>query len=245
MLSAISYQNYQNSDYFGYQYQYVRNSFQLNQGPRVKGNDSIGDPIFSDIGFFAGISETDWSWCPVVADFDNDGYRDIFITNGFPKDITDKDFITFRREASMVAPKSFTLSQIPQVKIHNYAFRNNGNLSFTNETTNWGLTIPSFSNGAVYADLDNDGDMDLIVNNINDSAFVYKNTTMDQKENQQHFLKLKLVGDQKMRMDLDPLLNYTTVVNSKFTNKHLIEVICQPLTSVQISDWALLLKLTL
>jgi hypothetical protein len=197
MLSAISYQNYQNSDYFGYQYQYVRNSFQLNQGPRVKGNDSIGDPIFSDIGFFAGISETDWSWCPVVADFDNDGYRDIFITNGFPKDITDKDFITFRREASMVAEKSFTLSQIPQVKIHNYAFRNNGDLTFTNATTNWGLTIPSFSNGAVYADLDNDGDMDLIVNNINDSAFVYKNTVMDQKENQQHFLKLKLVGDQK------------------------------------------------
>lgn len=197
MLSAISYQNYQNSDYFGYQYQYVRNSFQLNQGPRVKGNDSIGDPIFSDIGFFAGISETDWSWCPVVADFDNDGYRDIFITNGFPKDITDKDFITFRREASMVAEKSFTLSQIPQVKIHNYAFKNNGDLTFTNTTTNWGLTIPSFSNGAVYADLDNDGDMDLIVNNINDSAFVYKNTTMDQKENQQHFLKLKLVGDPK------------------------------------------------
>jgi hypothetical protein len=197
MLSAISYQNYQNSDYFGYQYQYVRNSFQLNQGPRVKSNDSIGDPIFSDIGFFAGISETDWSWCPVVADFDNDGYRDIFVTNGFPKDITDKDFITFRREASTIAPKSYTLSQIPQVKIHNYAFRNNGDLTFTNTTTNWGLTVPSFSNGSVYADLDNDGDLDLVVNNINDSAFVYKNTTMDAKENQLHYLKLKLIGDPK------------------------------------------------
>jgi hypothetical protein len=197
MLNAISYQNYQNSDYFGYQFQYVRNSFQLNQGPRVKSNDSIGDPIFSDIGFFAGISETDWSWCPVVTDFDNDGYRDIFVTNGFPKDITDRDFITFRREASMIAPKMYTLEQVPQVKIHNYAFRNNGDLTFTNATTNWGLTVPSFSNGAVYADLDNDGDMDLIVNNINDSAFVYKNTTMDQKENTSHYLKLKLVGDPK------------------------------------------------
>ncbi len=197
MLGSISYQNFQNSDYFGYQYQYVRNSFQLNQGPRVTSNDSIGDPIFSDVGFFAGIAETDWSWCPVVADFDNDGYRDIYITNGFPKDITDKDFITFRRQASLLASTAFTLSQVPQVKIHNYAFRNNGDLTFTNSTTSWGLNIPSFSNGAVYADLDNDGDMDLIVNNINDSAFVYKNTTMDAKNNQQHYLKLKLVGDSK------------------------------------------------
>lgn len=197
MLGSISYQNFQNSDYFGYQYQYVRNSFQLNQGPRVTSNDSIGDPIFSDVGFFAGIAETDWSWCPVVADFDNDGFRDIYITNGFPKDITDKDFITFRRQASLLASTAFTLSQVPQVKIHNYAFRNNGDLTFTNSTTSWGLNIPSFSNGAVYADLDNDGDMDLIVNNINDSAFVYKNTTMDAKNNQQHYLKLKLVGDAK------------------------------------------------
>lgn len=197
MLSSISYQNYQNSDYYGYQYQYVRNTVQLNQGPRVNQNDSIGDPIFSDIGFFAGVAETDWSWCPLVTDFDNDGYRDFFITNGFPKDITDHDFITFRREASLIAPKSFTLSQIPQVKLHNYAFRNNGDLTFNNVTTDWGFSTPSFSNGAAYVDLDNDGDMDIVVNNINDSAFIYRNTTMEKKDNKQHYLKFKLVGDQK------------------------------------------------
>jgi len=194
MLNANSYQTYQNSDYFGYQYQYVRNTLQLNQGPRVNGSDSIGDPVFSEIGFFSGISETDWSWCPLVSDFDNDGFRDMIITNGYPKDITDHDFITFRREASAIATREMVLSQIPEVKLHNYAFRNNGNLTFSNATNEWGLTTPSFSNGAAYADLDNDGDMDVIVNNINDSAFVYRNTLMDEKEKSVHYLIIKLNG---------------------------------------------------
>jgi len=194
MLNANSYQTYQNSDYFGYQYQYVRNTLQLNQGPRVNGSDSIGDPVFSEIGFFSGISETDWSWCPLVSDFDNDGFRDMIITNGYPKDITDHDFITFRREASAIATREMVLSQIPEVKLHNYAFRNNGNLTFSNATNEWGLTTPSFSNGAAYADLDNDGDMDVIVNNINDSAFVYRNTLMDEKEKPVHYLIIKLNG---------------------------------------------------
>lgn len=204
MLNSISYQNYQNCDYFGYQYQYVRNSIQLNRGPRIGQNDSIGAPIFSEIGFLAGMSETDWSWCPMVADFDNDGYRDMIVTNGFPKDITDHDFIVFRRQANMIAPKEFTLSQIPQVKIHNYAFKNNGNLTFSNTTTNWGLSERSFSNGGAYVDLDNDGDMDVVINNINDSAFVYRNTTInanakkaDAKANTVHFVKLQLKGSDK------------------------------------------------
>ena len=200
MLNSISYQNYQNCDYFGYQYQYVRNSIQLNRGPRVGQNDSIDAPIFSEVGFLAGMNETDWSWCPIVADFDNDGYRDMIITNGFPKDITDHDFIVFRRQASMVAPKAFTLSQIPQVKIHNYAFKNNGNLTFGNTTTSWGLDERSFSNGGAYVDLDNDGDMDVVINNINDSAFVYRNNTIDVKVKNDdaksivHFIKLDIKG---------------------------------------------------
>jgi hypothetical protein len=124
MLGVASYHTYQNSDYFGYQYQYVRNSLQLNQGPGLKQNDSIGDPIFSDVSFFAGMAETDWSWTPLVTDFDNDGYRDIIVTNGFPRDVTDHDFIAFRRESSTIASEDYVLSQIPQVKIHNYAFHN-------------------------------------------------------------------------------------------------------------------------
>ena len=195
MLNANSYQTYQNSDYFGYEYQYVRNTLQLNQGPRVKQNDSIGAPIFSDISFYAGIAETDWSWTPVVADFDNDGNRDIIITNGFPKDVTDHDFVAFRNTAYAVASKKQLLSQIPEVKIHNYAYKNNGDLHFSNVTKEWGMNIPSFSNGAVYVDLDNDGDLDVVVNNINDEAALYKNNERETDKEHSHFLQIQFAGD--------------------------------------------------
>ncbi|MDN3658024.1 VCBS repeat-containing protein [Ferruginibacter paludis] len=195
MMSANSYQNYQNSDRYGYEYQYVRNTLQLNQGPRINQQDSIGDPVFSDIGFFAGIAETDWSWTPLVQDFDNDGLRDIVITNGFPRDVTDHDFIAFRQRSFKIASTEYTLSQVPMVKIHNYAYHNNGNTNFTDETSNWGLEKPTFSNGAACADLDNDGDMDMVINNIDDEALVYENTSMNRKENNNHYLAVKLVGD--------------------------------------------------
>ncbi|HRP56241.1 VCBS repeat-containing protein [Agriterribacter sp.] len=195
MLNAGSYRIYQLNDFFKYQDQYVRNTLQLNLGPVVNANDSIGDPVFSDIGFFSGITETDWSWAPLVADFDNDGLRDIIVTNGFPKDITDHDFIVYRQEPMAIVSKSTVLAQIPEVKIHNYAFRNNGNCSFSDVSGDWGLNKTSFSNGGVYADLDNDGDLDMIINNINDKAFVYRNTLMDSKENNKHYLSVQLAGD--------------------------------------------------
>lgn len=202
MLGSNSYLNYQNSDYFGYQYQYVRNTLQLNRGPRVLAKDSLGDPIFSDIGFFSGIAETDWSWTPLVQDFDNDGFKDLIVTNGYPRDVTDHDFIAFRRDASTIATKQYMLDQIPQVKIHNYGFRNNGNLSFSSATDQWGLTTPSFSNGAAYVDLDNDGDLDLVVNNIDDEAFLYENTSNPGKGNDNHYLEVQLSGDSLNRNGL-------------------------------------------
>ncbi|HEU4634052.1 MAG TPA: VCBS repeat-containing protein, partial [Flavisolibacter sp.] len=119
----------------------------------------------------------------------------IVITNGFPKDITDHDFIAFRRQSSNIAGKSYTLSQIPEVKIHNYGYKNKGNLTFTDATKEWGLTVPSFTNGAAYADLDNDGDMDMVMNNINDEALVYENRLMNSSKKDQHFLTVHLVGD--------------------------------------------------
>jgi len=195
MMGNNNYQIYLNSDLYNYQYQYVRNTLQLNQGPRVQSNDSLGDPVFSDIGFLAGISQTDWSWCPLVTDFDNDGYRDIVITNGFPRDVTDHDFVSFRMGSSQVASKEFTLAQIPKVKLRNYAFHNNGDLTFTDVGEAWGITTPTFSNGAAYADLDNDGDMDMIVNNINDEASIYENTSRDSKSNHSNYLAVKLEGD--------------------------------------------------
>lgn len=195
MLNPNSYQTYQNLEYFNYHFQYVRNTLQINQGPRVLENDTIGPPVFSDLSFFAGIAETDWSWTPLVADYDNDGNRDIIITNGFPKDVTDHDFVAFRNTSYAVASKKQLLSQIPEVKIHNYAYKNQGNLQFSNATEEWGLTAPSFSNGAVYADLDNDGDLDMVVNNINDEAGVYKNTVREKKNDAANYLQIALVGD--------------------------------------------------
>jgi hypothetical protein len=173
----------------------VRNTLQLNQGPRVNQKDSIGDPVFSDIAFFSGIAETDWSWAPLVQDFDNDGFRDIVVTNGFPKDVTDHDFISFRKRSFSIASKEYTLGQIPEVRLRNYAFHNNGDLTFNNRSVDWGLTKSSFSNGAAYADLDNDGDLDMLINNINDEAFVYENTTRDDKKSNNNYLSIQLVGD--------------------------------------------------
>src|SRR5258705_601841 len=195
MLGANSYQTFQLNDFFKYQYQYIRNSIQLNQGPRLNSNDSIGDPVFSDIGYFSGVAETDWSWCPLVADFDNDGLRDLVVTNGFPKDVTDRDFIAYRKEAAPVTPQSNTLAQIPEVKLHNYGFRNTGNCRFSDVSLDWGLNNPTFSNGAAYADLDNDGDLDMVINNINDEASVYENTMMDAKPKDKHYLSIQLSGD--------------------------------------------------
>ncbi|HEY5325801.1 MAG TPA: VCBS repeat-containing protein, partial [Mucilaginibacter sp.] len=193
-MSANSYQTYRNFDYYGYQYQYNRNTLQINQGPRLGQDDSVGDPVFSEISFLSGVSQTDWSWCPLITDFDNDGFRDIVITNGYPRDVTDHDFTTFRAESYQVASKKQILDQIPIVKIPNYAFKNNGRLQFTDVTKSWGLDIPTFSNGAAYADLDNDGDMDLVINNINDEAFIYKNTAREKDKNSSHYLHIKFTG---------------------------------------------------
>ncbi|MGZ5252797.1 MAG: VCBS repeat-containing protein [Flavitalea sp.] len=205
MLNANSYQTYQNSDYFNYQYQYVRNVLQLNQGPTGRIGDS-SDFIFSDIAFYSGIAETDWSWTPMVADFDNDGFRDIIITNGFPKDITDHDFITFRNEAFSIATKEQLLEQIPEVKIPNYGFRNTGSLQFEDLSKEWGLEVPGFSTGAAYADLDNDGDLDMVVNNINDEAFLYRNNARQQKE-PASFIRLKLEGTVQNKSGIGSWIN--------------------------------------
>ncbi|HEY2721789.1 MAG TPA: VCBS repeat-containing protein [Chitinophagaceae bacterium] len=193
--NANNYYMYQSSDFYGYQYQYVRNMLQLNQGPSMGERDSIKHPVFSDVGFFAGIAETDWSWTPLVADYDNDGKRDILYTNGFPKDITDHDFASFRQMANSLVSKKDMLAEIPSVKIHNYIFKNNGGLKFTDKTDDWGFDQPSFSNGAVYVDLDNDGDLDVVVNNIDDPAMIYENRDNDKEKNR--FLDLKFIGSAK------------------------------------------------
>ena len=196
MMSNNDYQAFGNFDHYGYQYQYVHNTLQLNQGPRIENNDSIGPPAFSEIGYLSGISQTDWSWTPLVTDFNNDGNRDIIITNGYPKDVTDHDFMAFRSRAMTLASMHDILARIPEVKIHNYAYMNNGDLTFTDVSQKWGLGKPGFSTGAAYVDLDNDGDMDVVINNINDEAMVYKNMSRETNKDSSNYLQIKFRGSQ-------------------------------------------------
>lgn len=195
MLPASSYQNQRSFDLYHIQYQYIRNTLQLNQGPRVMAEDSVGSPAFSEIGFLSGIAQTDWSWTPLIADFNNDGYRDVIVTNGFPKDVTDHDFMTYRQNAFAIGSKKKVLDQIPSVKIHNYAFRNKGDLTFADATSSWGLSVPTFSNGAVYVDLNNDGAMDMVINNIDDEALIYRNTAREKDPQHCNFLEIKFKGE--------------------------------------------------
>lgn len=186
-----SYQNYINNETFGYEYQYVRNMLHLNRGDG-----------FSEIGQLAGVYQTEWSWSPLFADFDNDGYRDLVVTNGFPKDITDKDFANYRADLGNIASPGMLNDSIPVVKIPNYVFRNRGNLVFDDVTTEWGLGAQSFSNGAAFADLDNDGDLDYITNNINDPAFIFENTLYTTAEQKRNVLSVNLKGPQGNTMGL-------------------------------------------
>lgn len=202
MLSHNNYNNYLNNLSFGYTHQYVRNVLQLNRGP-LKPN---GNPVFSEIAMMAGIEATDWSWTPLVADFDNDGLRDIIITNGFPKDITDRDFMEYKANNGAFLDKATMLKAIPEVKLTNYAYRNNGDLTFDDMTTKWGITKPTFSNGAAYADLDNDGDLDYITNNINDVAHLYENKTNIEKHK---YLSIILKGDKPNIDAIGTKINYS------------------------------------
>jgi hypothetical protein len=194
MLPPASYQFFQNSDRYGYGYQYTRNTLQLNQGTPGQA-DTAGIPLFSEIAYFAGVEATDWSWTPLLFDSDNDGYNDLFIANGFPRDITDRDFGMFRSKAWLTTPKADILKQVPEVKIHNYIFRNNSDLTFADMSESWGLSAPTFSNGAAYADFDNDGDLDLVINNINDEASLYRNNSVQMDPLKSNYLEVKLTGD--------------------------------------------------
>ncbi|GEO11899.1 VCBS repeat-containing protein [Segetibacter aerophilus] len=172
--------------------QYVRNTLQLNNGFHTADSSNQLIPSFSDISFYAGVAETDWSWNPSLVDLDNDGYRDLIITNGYPRDVTDHDFAAYRAQAYQIASKKDLLAQVPQIKIPNYAFRNNGQLKFDNVTQEWGLEEPSFSDGAVYVDLDLDGDQDYVINNINGEAFLYNNQS--EKFSKNNFLTIRFDG---------------------------------------------------
>ena len=169
---------------YGFHYQYMHNTLQLNR-------EIIDDkPFFSNISRLSGISSTDWSWGPLLADLDNDGWKDLFVSNGTRREINNKDYFN---EISLrpIANDSllYYTSKIPSEPIANFTFRNNQDLTFSDVSEAWGLDDKNFSNGAVYADLDNDGDLEIIVNNIDQEAQIYKNNSDN------NFIKIKLIGD--------------------------------------------------
>jgi enediyne biosynthesis protein E4 len=171
--------------------QYIQNTLQINNG-----NNS-----FSEIAYYSGIARTDWSWSGLIFDMDNDGYRDIYVTNGIIHDLTNIDFVDFLandvvREVAKtgdVSKATSIIKKMPVTQLSNYAYKNNRDLTFKNVTNEWGLDIPSFSNGCAYGDLDADGDLDLVVNNVNMESFVFKNESQQLSTN--HYLKFQLKGN--------------------------------------------------
>lgn len=189
MLPPNNYTSYINNERYDYQYQHVRNTLQKNNfDPNRVGKGAV----FSERALISGIAATDWSWAPLVADFDNDGDRDMVVTNGFPQDVTDRDFIDYNMDVGAFASDELLLAKVPSVKIPNVAFENVGELSFKRVNQEWGITMPSFSNGAIYADLDNDGDLDIVINNINEVASIYKNNGVDEN----NWIRLKIKGSE-------------------------------------------------
>ncbi len=171
---------------YGYHHQYMHNSLQMNNG----------NGFFSEIAQMAGIAKTDWSWACFIADLDNDTHKDIFVANGYKRDVFDRDYKgkvdeLAKSQGGRISPLQI-YEVMPSTQIPNYVFQNNGDLTFSNRVKEWGLEDPSFTNGAVLADLDNDGDLDLICNNLDHVATLYKNTTAE--NNQSHYLNVQLKG---------------------------------------------------
>ena len=191
-INGFSYKFYINDEKFGFEHQYLRNMLHVHNG-FLKGEMLP----YSEEGQMMGIDKSDWSWSPLFADYDNDGDKDLIIANGFPKDMTDKDWTRFKVKAEgNYASDQTLINMAPAIKIPNLAFENTlntGNLGFT-KRTDWLPPVPSFSYGAAFVDLDNDGDLDYISNNLNDEAFVLKNTTIEKSKKKTGFIRIKLTG---------------------------------------------------
>lgn len=194
MSGGISYSRHQEMIEMGLTYQYSMNTLQLSNGL-----DAEGEIIYSDIARLAGVAYTDWSWSPLFGDYDNDGYKDLMITNGFPKAINNYDYLTEINQRQQFGTGEYRqkkklelLDELREIKVPNHIYRNEGDLTFSDQTSGWGFHDPGFSYGASHSDLDNDGDLDIVINNLDEPASIYRNNS-DTLRNS-NYLSIKLNG---------------------------------------------------
>ncbi|WP_271783050.1 VCBS repeat-containing protein [Aquimarina algiphila] len=194
----------------GLNYQYMQNSLQLNRG-----NDANGNPVFSEVSRIAGISTTDWSWSILFSDLDNDGWKDITISNGTRRDINNRDYFAKLKTKNYFGNAALSaeeVQQIPSEKISNYIFKNTKDFTFKNMVDEWGWDEKTFSNGSLYADLDNDGDLDFVINNIDQHPSIYKNNNLDHN----NFLTISLKGTKNNQNGLGAKVYITTNQSQQF-----------------------------
>ncbi|WP_373515215.1 VCBS repeat-containing protein [Persicitalea sp.] len=236
MLPGSNYNRFQMEAELDYQPQFMRNTLQLNRGSATRG------VAFSEIGQLAGIEKTDWSWAPLLADFDNDGWKDLYITNGYRRDVTNLDFIAYSQANAVFGTPQAQFRQVSQelyaldeISVPKYAFRNQGSnpaaaLTFEDVSETWRLDQIGFSNGAAYADLDNDGDLDLVTNNIDSESFILENQ-LNQRPDAPHWLRLLIepapglpvvvgtkvwlyAGGQQQMLELAPVRGFVSTVEN-------------------------------
>lgn len=186
MLGATNHDRYRSELQYGYDPQFMRNTLQLNRGV-----DEKGIPGFSEIGQLSGIGATDWSWSALLADLDNDGWKDLVVTNGYPRDITNRDFITYRATSGN-ADLFPALQKLDGALLHSFVFQNQKNLTYKDMSAEWGITKSAYTSGAAYADMDNDGDLDLILVNTGTPVDIYRNNS--DTLTQHHSLRIALKG---------------------------------------------------
>ena len=215
-INGFGYIYYLSDERYDYEHQYIRNMLHLHNG------FLNGEMLpYSETGQMMGIYQTDWSWSPLFADYDNDGDKDLIITTGYLKDLTDKDWTMYKMKTyEIFASAQTVMNMAPAVKIPNVAFENTGDLHFI-KRTDWLPRIPSYSNGASFVDLDNDGDLDYVVNNINEEAFILRNYTVERSKKKANFIKIRLAGKEGNTMAIGAKVELWNKGNYQFTEHFL------------------------